>query len=437
MRVPPGADGRRVLVVGVSARAAVESAVRAGFAVTGLDAFGDADAHPHAPCLSLPRDLGIAYSARAAARASRGIACDDVAYLSNFENHPVAVAALARGRRLWGNPPAVLRRVRDPRAVYDVWRAHGVEAPLVAFEVPRASLDATELRDAPDALAGTPEQRAASRAQCAGRVDPRTAMHAADVTAGWITKPLASGGGRGVARWQVRDRVARPLPRGRYLQAFVEGTPASIAFVAAGGRAVPLGVSRQIVGDPRFGASGFRYCGNILAPADDPQFDHGTALVARAARVAELAADAFGLVGVNGIDLIARDGVPYPIEINPRWSASMELVDRAHGLPAFGLHARACESGALPARGLPVRGFTAVGKAIVFARQSVTLGDTHEWLADANLRDVPHSGERIAAGHAVCTVLASGADARGCYAALVARAATVYDDLARLAREAA
>ncbi len=37
----------------------------------------------------------------------------------------------------------------------------------------------------------------------------------------------------------------------------------------------------------------------------------------------------FGLVGVNGIDFIVRDGIPYAIEVNPRWCASMELVERA------------------------------------------------------------------------------------------------------------
>ena len=46
-------------------------------------------------------------------------------------------------------------------------------------------------------------------------------------------------------------------------------------------------------------------------------------------RLAAVAAAEFHLVGVNGIDFIERSGVPYPIEINPRWSASMELVERA------------------------------------------------------------------------------------------------------------
>ena len=39
----------------------------------------------------------------------------------------------------------------------------------------------------------------------------------------------------------------------------------------------------------------------------------------------------FGLVGLNGIDFIARAGVPWPIEVNPRYSASMELLERRCG----------------------------------------------------------------------------------------------------------
>ena len=72
------------------------------------------------------------------------------------------------------------------------------------------------------------------------------------------------------------------------------------------------------------------------------------------------------------------------------------------------------------------RGARATGKAILFARTGVTLGDTRAWLDDALVRDVPHPGERIAAGHPVCTVFAEAADAAGCYAALVARAARIY-----------
>ncbi len=224
------------------------------------------------------------------------------------------------------------------------------------------------------------------------------------------------------------------IPRGCYLQERVEGTPGSVVFVAAGRQAVPLAVSRQIVGEHAFGAAGYRYCGNILATVDAELLD-------RACALARAVAEEFDLVGVNGVDFIARGGVPYAIEVNPRWSSSMALVERAYGFSVFGAHAAACVDGTLPAFDLAQvqRGagsIDAVGKAVVFARREVMVGDTTAWLAesgadvDATIGDVPRPGDRIARGRPVCTVYASGVDEASCYAALVWRAGRVYADLA-------
>jgi predicted ATP-grasp superfamily ATP-dependent carboligase len=108
----------------------------------------------------------------------------------------------------------------------------------------------------------------------------------------------------------------------------------------------------------------------------------------------------------------------------------MELVDRAYGIATSGMHAAACAEGELPAFDLSQarHSVTAVGKAIVFARVDVTMGDTRPWLEDPTVRDVAHPGERIAAGHPMCTVLAEGTDAAACYHALVQRAGRVYAD---------
>ena len=65
----------------------------------------------------------------AAARAARSIECDAVAYVSSLDNHPRAVAALAAGRALWGNPPSVLRRVRDPQLMTQALGRRGLPAP--------------------------------------------------------------------------------------------------------------------------------------------------------------------------------------------------------------------------------------------------------------------------------------------------------------------
>ena len=44
----------------------------------------------------------------------------------------------------------------------------------------------------------------------------------------------------------------------------------------------------------------------------------------------------------------------------------------------------------------------AAGKAVLFATEDVTIGDSERWL-ERGVRDVPHPGERISAGHPICT----------------------------------
>ena len=402
----------RVLIVGASTRAAAESAARAGFAVTSIDAYADLDQHPSVRALSAPRDFGVPFSAAAAARIAQSIACDAVAYLSSFENHPRAVGTLAGGRTLWGNAPDVLRRVRDPFVLAEALRRHGVVVPAVRTN----ANDPNDSNDPNDP--NNPN-------------DPNDVIDVLD----WLVKPRASGGGHGVKEWRRGTRLARR----HYLQQRIDGTPGSIVFAAAHGRSVPIGFSRQLVGHASFGAPPWRYCGSITAPPEGSRFRDDGRLFATACTLAEVAAREFALAGVNGIDFIAANGVPFPIEVNPRWSSSMELVERAYGLSVFAAHAAACARTALPSFDLSRarQSRQAFGKAIVFARRDVTMGDTSAWLRDADVRDVPRRGDRIRAGQPVCTVFAESADETACEAELVARAARIYTQLDEWQREAA
>jgi predicted ATP-grasp superfamily ATP-dependent carboligase len=376
-----------VVVAGVSTRAAAESAARAGFRVTALDGYADRDQHAGVRALSLPRDFGVAFDAAAAAATAASIPADAVTYLSNFENHPNAVAALATHRHLWGNPPAVLRRARDPFALAALFHAKGFRTPRV--------LDGSN----PSNISNESNQ--------------------------WLVKPLSSGGGHGIHPYEPDQRIRR----GFYLQQRISGTSGSIVFIAASGRVAPLGVSRQLIGDARFGAAGYRYTGSILAPASDPQFEGGTRAIDAARLLAAVAAAELGLVGVNGIDFVMQGDVAFPIEVNPRWSASIELVERACAVNVFAAHARACTGGTLAAVvPSPAR---AAGKAIVFARQDAVAGNTDAWLGDPDIRDIPHEGDRIAAGSPVCTVFADADDAAACESELVRRADRIYRDLDR------
>ena len=379
---------RHVLIAGVTTRPLALSAARAGWSVTAADAFGDLDLRAAANVL-LPRGADGHFDPAAAALGSREVAAAWVAYTANFENHPDAVATLARGRRLLGNAPAVLRRVRDPLLLTRTLRRLGLEAPRSRATPP-----------------GTPLERSRR----------------------WLLKPRRSGGGHGTSTW----RAGRPVRRHQYLQERIAGSPGSVVFVADGRRAVVLGLSRQLVGRAALGASGFRYCGSLMGPG---LFPAEASLRQGTERLAQAVVRAFGLVGLNGVDFIARAGVPWPIEVNPRFSGSMELLERGAGLRLFALHADAC-AGRLPA-GPPPCPERVHGKAIVFARRDVLARGTRRWLRDPDVADVPRPGERIARGRPICTVFAAARDAAACLRGLTARADAVYRALEPAARGAA
>ncbi|MEI6449216.1 MAG: ATP-grasp domain-containing protein [Actinomycetes bacterium] len=375
----------RVLVLGVSTRAMVESAVRGGHEVVAVDFFGDRDQARLAESYALQRDLGLPASAEGLAAAARRLAADAVVYGSSLENHPEVVAELAGRRLLLGNPAEVLREVRDWALLRRFCGEAGIAHPV------------TLLRG---------EEGRAGR----GR---------------WLRKRLRSGGGHGVAPWD-----GRALDDAHLLQAEVDGRAAAVAFVADGERSRVFGLSEQLLGRSALGASGFAWCGNLL-PLELPGAQ-AAGVRAQLEHMASSLTRRFGLVGVNGLDVVIgrdREGVarPYLIEVNPRFSGSMELAERAFGVNVFALHLEGLAGRLPPAAGAGRAPDGCAGKGIVYARRPVVAPDTDPWLA-GGVRDVPWPGQSIAAGHPVCTVLARGRDRQACLAGLFSAAAAVYRD---------
>ena len=371
--------GERVLIVGVSTRALAESARRAGLAPVSVDAFGDMDQKRDARNLALRRDLGREYGAAAAVAVARHLEAEAAAYVANLENHPRAVTRLARGRELLGNSGPVLARVREFAALAGVVRRAGAEVPRTLGP-------------------GEPAP--------AGRL--------------WLRKPERGGGGSGVRELPSGARVSVS----ELAQEHIEGELGSLSFVADGRRAVLLGLAQGLFGDPAFGARGYDYCGSLHPWTIEDR------LLSRLDAVVQEATRAFGLVGLNGLDFIVRDGMPYVLEVNPRYSASMELMERSGRLSAFGVHAASCR-GELPGSHFPGPSPRpgVFGKAVLWARRDVVLGDTHPWLARDDVRDVPFPGDAIRRGHPICTVFARGDDIGDCRRRLVELAGTLEREL--------
>ena len=336
-------------------------ATRDGHRAVAFDLFGDLDLRRSAERVVTAARLSTLVDAAVHEPPSR------VVYGASFENHPALVARLAARHRLLGNAPETLRAVRNP-----------------------ATLGA--------ALRGFPY--------------PRTAFTAPDEPARWLRKPLRGGGGTRVRAW--RGGALRP---GTYVQERIDGLPCSAAAVGDGTDAVVLGVTEQLVGRRTFGVRGYRWCGN-LAP---PRVQAGE-LLEQARAICSRLAGAFGLRGLFGVDFVWDGEHAWTVEVNPRPPASLEAIEAAYGVRTFDAHLRGC-AGELPRIDAVCSG--AAGKAVLFATEAVSVGDSARW----PVRDVPHPGERIAAGRPVCTVMATGATPNDVLAELEEQAARVRADL--------
>jgi predicted ATP-grasp superfamily ATP-dependent carboligase len=358
---------RPLIIVGASARAAALSALRAGMRPWALDLFADSDLAAACPVHAVPLGRYPAGLPALVRTAPPG----PWLYTGGLENRPEIVRRIARERTLWGNNAAALERVRDPFGLARALRAIALPCPAVR--------------------------------RAGGPTPPGQ----------WLVKPVAGAGGAGI---RLAGPDARP-PRGPvYLQPFIDGESRAAVFVAGDDACRLLGVTRQLVGARWLHAKPFRYCGSI-GPLSLTATERA-AWGRLGAAVAEFA----GLRGLFGIDAVMRGGVPWPVEVNPRYTASVEVLEYGTGLRALALHRRAFDPDA-PA--VPRQHRTGiVGKAVYYAPRPLVVPAGGPW-EDVLLRppanaeapafaDIPPAGQRVESGRPVLTVFSAGASPDEC-----------------------
>lgn len=296
-----------VIILGASARAAAQSAIRAGITPWCIDLYADRDLRAIAPVKRCPADrypyamLDMLDDAPDA----------PVIFTGKMEDYPDFIDAVAQHRPLAGSTPQAMRLARDPITL--------------------------------DSIKALPD---------------------GDVR---LIKPKRGFG--------IRHHVdGEPVDDEHYVQPWVPGR--SIGAVFDGSELI--GATEQLVNT-------FQYAGSIgPIEVDSRQLhDIGSALVERC-----------GLTGVFGVDLIMQDeGELFPIEVNPRYTASVEVLEFAQAGHVF-------------------------GKRIVYAREEMLVEDLFAQFDRDQVADVPAIGERIGAGHPVCTVFADADDIAVCDAKL-------------------
>lgn len=367
----------RVLLVGVSTRALAQSALKAGLNIIAVDYFGDLDQRLIIPSLAVGRDFGLPFSEESIVKVCSLIEYDAVIYTGGADIKPSLIHFISKGKLLLGNDSEVLRDIRNPITLRDACRTMGINFPTTLLPDETSNMDLNER---------------------------------------WLMKPVYGGSGFGIRFYEGEE-----LGEGFYIQKFMSGLPASASFLSDGKGCRLLGMTRQLIGDELLGGSGFKWCGNVFPLS--PAF---AGLADVISQWGEKMVGHFGLKGLFGIDFIlGGDERPCLVEINPRYTASMELIEPYVNMPLLALHKLACE-GKLEEVSL-VNTSEFVSKGIVYAKADSVTPDTSSWLGVH--ADVPFPGESIPNGSPVCSVFGKGISEGGCLFHLHERANEVYREL--------
>jgi uncharacterized protein len=365
-------------LVGASVRAAAQSARRAGWSPVAWDLFADADLRAIGPAERLGGTFDEVVTRWSSSPPGPWL------YTGCLENHGELVGRLAKDRLLLGNGADVLRAVRDPSGMHKWLTANGFMAPELHWG-----------------------QRPPDRGT-------------------WVWKPTRSGGGCRMrlyhfpddrASWEA-ERSGQSSEPGelRYWQKFVPGCSCSAVYVAYPRQTCLIGATQQLIGRTPDGESPFRYFGSI-----------GPLRLGRIRgelhRLGSLLATCFQLRGIFGVDFIRQGRRVVPLEINPRFPASSEILERATGRNLVNEHVAACRGQPPVAAGDPgtsasSRAYRYFGKSIVFARRPLTVSSdwsarlVRESLASPwpRMADIPPAGEHIGSGQPILTVFREGND---------------------------
>jgi len=370
-----------IVIFGASVRAAAFSALRAGLNPWCADLFADRDLQ--ARCST--RQIRSGHYPNNFESLSKQGPSGPWMYTGGLENHPKLVERISEKRALWGNNAAALALARSPTDLADVFRMNEICFPSIS----------SSLKNVPRG----------------GR---------------WLVKPVKGAGGAGIhfVSFYEASRPGKQV----YFQEFVEGIPCSAVFIGFQHGAVLLGATRQLVGEAWLHAAPFHYCGSV------GPLELNTASQNALEKIGNILSRDCHLRGLFGVDFVlTNDGIPWPVEVNPRYPASVEVLEYALGIRALALHRSAFETGAAFST-TPASVAAIVGRAILFSKSPFEFPEDGPWihlLANPksieempDFADIPASGQSIEAGKPILTFFSKGGSVTGC-----------IDDLKLIARD--
>jgi len=222
----------------------------------------------------------------------------------------------------------------------------------------------------------------------------------------YILKPQEGAGGwrnRAIYSQKDIDEWVEEFQAPFILQEYVSGIPASACCITTGKEARVIALNAQLMRDDPLMPFGF--CGSYT-PFIHPCSQQMIQLALKIAL-------ASGCIGIIGIDFIVGDEI-WAIEVNPRFQATLETVERATGINLVQTHIDACNgiiSDLIPLS--PIYLKTCI-RRILFASRDMTWPTSSErpCLEDDLMRfsDIPHPGTPFEPGDAVISMYGIGTD---------------------------
>ncbi len=394
----------KLLVVGIDATSVSLSASRAGYEVFGVDYFGDLDLKKHCKESTSLREQGIFSGSRdfsskenmhdlvmIAGRVASEHEVDGILLTSGLEDYPDILVELQDLSDIIGNRPETMERARDWEFLFREMRRRGILYPE------------TEITKTLE------EAKKAAR----------------DIGYPIVLKPSRGSGGIGISLARTSKELEKKYrcnamgDEEMLIQEFIHGINASASVVATDAETSILCLTEQLIGDQKLGQrKPFGWCGNIV-PLDAP-----AEMVKESIESAKMIVEGLGLVGSNGVDFIlSNSGLPYIIEVNPRFQETIECVEKHLDTNIVLDHINACLRNRLPHK-LAGRE-ESWARLVLFATRRSYVERVFE---DEAIRNIPPPDSIIDVGEPICSIVISGRDR----SSILAKGYTKIGDLKKL-----
>ena len=379
-------DLRNLLVIGVDNISLAASVKRAGYQVFAVDHFGDQDLKRVCrECLSVIRQRGGEscgylsrdFSPEILLQLTKALLkrydIDAVLLSSGLDDSSEILFELNELIPILGNHPSIIEKIRDKTEFFHQLSRLAIPHPETAV------------------VEDLEEARRKSK----------------DIGYPVIVKPSRGFGGAGVRKAEDFQELrlvfkeASLVDKDVLVQEYITGTHASASVISSVEGAVTLTLNEQLIGMKKLGQKEpFGYSGNVV-PLSAPRI-----VLEECKNVVERVVQRFGLVGSNGVDLVvSEEGVPYVIEVNPRFQGTLECVERVLGINIVEAHVKACAQGSLPT--IPKKTTVFCARFILYAPQRLVAPKLDTF---GEVRDIPLPGVILEEGEPLCSLIIEDPD---------------------------